>query len=142
MLDKLTDTQKWILGIVGIISTIGGISWGMATWVNSTNAKGAKTDKLEIKMGDVQKALEGQKHSQDSLKTVVLNYATKADALQNSYVLWVQEHSATINDLAHSLQGIKFELVTPEKSAEKNTDKSSAKPSAIIRVVPVKPIKK
>jgi uncharacterized protein YoxC len=142
MLDKLTNTQKWILGIVGIISTIGGISWGMANFVFTTNATGAKANKLEVKMDNVQKALGGLKTSQDSLKTVVLNYATKADALQNSYVLWVQEHSATINDVVHSLQGMTFEFVTPEKSADKNVDKSSVKPSAIIRVVPTKPIKK
>jgi hypothetical protein len=137
MLDKLTNTQKWILGIVGIISTIGGISWGMANFVFTTNATGAKANKLEVKMDNVQKALGGLKTSQDSLKTVVLNYATKADALQNSYVLWVQEHSATINDLVHSLQGITFELVTPVKNTEKSSEKS-VKPSAIIRVVPMK----
>ena len=114
----------------------------MAVWVTNTNAKGVKTDKLEGKMDNVQKAIESQKRSVDSLKTVVIDYANQSDALQNSYVLWVQEHSANINDLAHSLQGITFELVTPEKSAEKNTDKSSAKPSAIIRVVPVTPKKK
>jgi hypothetical protein len=138
MLDKLTNTQKWILGIVAIISTIGGISWGMAVWVSNTNAKGAKTDKLEIKMGDVQKALEGQKRSQDSLKKVVIDYVQKSDALQNSYVLWVQEHSKDITELTHSLQGMTFELVQPKKSDEKSTEK----PSTIIRVVPVKPIKK
>jgi hypothetical protein len=138
MLDTLTNTQKWILGIVAIVSTIGGISWGMAVWVSNTNAKGAKTDKLEVMFGGVQKAVENQKRSMDSLKSVVVDYAKKSDALQKSYVLWVQEHSATINDVVHSLQGMTFELVQPEKS----TEKSSVKPSAIIRVVPDKTIKK
>jgi hypothetical protein len=138
MLDKLTNTQKWILGIVAIVSTIGGISWGMAVWVTSTNAKGVKTDNLEIKMGGMQKAFENQKRSQDSLKTVIVDYVTKTDKLQNSYVLYVQEHSKDLEEFTHSLQGLTFELVQPEKSVEK----SSVKPSAIIRVVPVKPIKK
>jgi len=111
--------------------------WGIAKWTVNTSQKGAKTDKLEIKMGDVQKAIEEQKHSQDSLKTVVIDYANKSDALQKSYVQWVQEHSANINDLVHSLQGITFELVTPVKNMEKSSDKS-VKPSAIIRVVPMK----
>lgn len=129
-----------IMKYVGYFSALFGalvIVWGIAKWTVDTSQKGAKTDKLEIKMGDVQKAIEEQKHSQDSLKTVVIDYANKSDALQKSYVQWVQEHSANINDLAHSLQGITFELVTPVKNTEKSSEKS-AKPSAIIRVVPMK----
>ena len=109
MLDKLTNTQKWILGIVAIVSTIGGISWGMAVWVSNTNAKGVKTDKLEVMFGGVQKAVENQKRSQDSLITVFSDYVTKTDQLQNSYVQYVQEHSKDIQELTHSLQGMTFE---------------------------------
>jgi uncharacterized membrane-anchored protein YhcB (DUF1043 family) len=137
MFNKMSDTTKWVSAVIGLLVLIGGAVWGTAVWVTNANAKGVKTDKLEEKMDNVQKALESQKRSQDSLKSFVIDYAKKSDVLQASYVLWVQEHSATVNDIVHSLQGLTFEFVPTEKSE----DKSTIKPSAKIRIVPVKPRK-
>jgi uncharacterized membrane-anchored protein YhcB (DUF1043 family) len=138
MFKKIPIAVQWVVGVISAISLIGGIAWGMAVWVSNTNAKGAKTDKLETKMDGVQRALENQKKSQDSLKNIVIDYAKNQDALTKSYIKYVQDNTQFTKDFTKYMEGLSFELIQPEKSNEK----SSVKPSAIIRVVPVKPIKK
>lgn len=75
---------------------------------------------------------------QDSLRGFVIQYAKKSDALQKSYVLWVQEHSKDIMELTHSLEGMTFEVVPQESGTEKSLDR----PPAVIKYERVKPVKK